>query len=148
MHSLLFSLSLGLCVHLVLTLLAGPYSQSAYEELEAYLRAVEANVEVIEAQRRDLEVQIERLRFDPHLIEVEARKLLLYRDNELVVHLPREIDRTSALSPGAVVLRQTEPPEDRRPLFRSIALVSALLCFLLLTFLEPSGNQSSRRHSK
>lgn len=148
LQTLLLSLSFGLCVQLLLTLIGGPYSQDAYRQLESYRDAVAENVEAIEAQQIGLESQVERLRFDPNLIEVEARRLLLYGENEVVVYLPRNLRRTPSLSPGAVVVRRNDPPPDRRPLFRSIALVAALLCFLLLSFVEAPQRESSRRHSK
>ncbi len=148
LQTLLLSLAVGLCVQLSLTLVNGTYSSKAYEQLESYRDALAANVEAIEAQREVLVSQVERLRFDPHLIEVEARRLLLFGENEMIVYLPRDLRKASNLRPGAVVVRQIDPPPDRRPLFRSIAFVVALLCFLVLSFVDPPQRESIRRHSK
>ncbi len=148
LQTLLLSLAFGLCVQLLLTLIGGPYSQDAYRHLESYREALAANVEATEAAQFGLESQIDRLRNDPHLIEVEARRLLLYGEKEVVVYLSRSLRKAPSLSPGAVVVRQNDPPPDRRPLFRSIALVAALLCFLLLSLVEAPHRESSRRHSK
>ncbi len=148
LQPLLLSLAVGLCVQLSLTLIGGPYSSEAYNQLESYRDALSANVEAIETQRAVLESQVERLRFDPHLIEVEARRLLLFGENEMIVYLPRQLKDATNLRPGSVVVRHIAPPPDRRPLFRSIAFVAALLCFLILSFVEAPYKESSRRHSK
>lgn len=148
LQTLLLSLAVGLCVQLVLTLIGGPYSKEAHDQLESYRDALSANVEAIETQREVLESQVERLRFDPHLIEVEARRLLLYGEDEMIVYLPRHFQEAVNLRPGAVVVRHIDPPPDRRPLFRSIAFVAALLCFLILSFVEMPQRESIRRHSK
>ncbi len=136
LRALLLSLSVGLTVHLVLVLILGPYSQDSYRGLVAYRDALEANVAEIRNHQEDLQSDVERLRLDPLMIELEARKLLLYRSNEVPVRFSGETVSHHSPSPGAAVVRQDEPVPDRRPMIRSIAIVAALLCHLALFFLD------------
>lgn len=131
----LLSLSFGLCIYLILTLLGGPYSQAAYDDLDSFRDSLDKNVEAIESHQDTLSDTAERLLLDPRLIEVEARRLLLFRENEIVVRLPQELREEEALSPGAVVLRRVETSVDRRPLFRSIAIVAAIVCYFAMLLL-------------
>lgn len=125
--SLLGAGLVGLSVYLLLELIFGSTGLVAYQNLVEHRRLAGEELAQVELLQVELRREIDALTSDPETIRAEGRDIGLVAPDEVVVRIEGRIAhiRRSYL-PGSLPSPYV-PAADRRPLFRTIALMLALV---------------------
>ncbi len=143
--SVLIALLLGISVYLLLQLSFGTHGIVARSVLLDYLVDAESALSDAQLQGAELQREIESLTSDPERIIIEARRIGMVGEREVIVRLDG-YGRLPAYQYQPGSLPTDVPwPSDNRPLFRSIALAVTLFVLLIYLFKTPATQQLPKR---
>jgi cell division protein FtsB len=145
MKHLALALFVGTSVYLLINLAFGPGGIREMERLSAHKARLEANLTALSELGRSLEGEVRRLRTDPEEIELRARELGYYRENDEVIRFEGWTRTKRSRSPGSAV-RPFVARTSQRPAIRSAAISAGLLT-LLVSLIGERVRDARRRRS-
>jgi cell division protein FtsB len=126
----------------------GDSGLTAYRGLSRYEQDLAANVEALRQRNLELKAQLDRLKTDPELNRVLARRIGMYEPGVEVVRLVGRPPKAEAYAVGDL-LRMRRPAPVRNAAIKEAALVAAvvmsLAAFLALRAARRKANGAARR---
>ena len=138
---IIISLYVGYVVYSLLMLAYGQSGLVALGELKDYREKLVLNLAEIQETHNELRSEIDLLRSDGEYISLESRRIGYFEANEGIIHVDGYENRKNHYAVGKII-RWEISQDDRKKLFRSLGLASALLIFLIMTLVRKNQLES------
>jgi len=136
---LLLSGFTGFLLYSLLVLVFGPSGIYAHAELAEYRNKLDSNIEELEKINNNLEERFQLLRSSEDHIRMLSREIGYYEADERVITVNGYKAGAKYFTIGKRIPKPGKP-ENHIPLFRGIALSTALALFLLLSFFKKQSS--------
>ena len=136
---LFYSAYIGICIYSVLNIFFGVSGIIAFKKLDEFKHGVEKNLTILENRYLDFGKELNLLTSSSEVIRLKARELGYFEDNEIVIKVVGLEDKRNFHSVGRMI-KYSDGDIDRKSLFRTISLISALTFLLIIIiFKRKSG---------
>ena len=129
---LLYAGYIGLLAYSCLFFMWGTHGVREFHKLEQFRNEIDENISHLESINTGLMKEFHRLKTSPEVIQLKARELGYYTENEKHIKITGMTERDSFYSIGKL-MKFTFPTTDRKALFRAISVCCGLVAFLMFT---------------